>query len=107
MHASIVNLGDYNGFSASLQAFPWILLILFMSAWSYPHVGMELSARRHLSPRGPESRCRLDGSTIGLLALGPLWCVWWLALTKWGSGRPGPDHHDRLVRKRGIARQSG
>ncbi len=80
MHTSIVNLGDYNGYSAGVSV---------DSAHSI-HVGIELSARRHLSPRGPEARCRLDSSTIGLLALGPLWCVWWLALTKWDSGRPGP-----------------
>jgi hypothetical protein len=60
MHTSIVNLGDYNGYSAGVSV---------DSAHSI-HVGIELSARRHLSPRGPEARCRLDSSTIGLLALG-------------------------------------
>jgi hypothetical protein len=50
MHASIVNLGYHNGFSAGVA----------VDSPHSVHVGMELSARRHLSPRGPESRCRPD-----------------------------------------------
>jgi hypothetical protein len=50
MHASIVNLGYHNGFSAGVS----------VDSPHSVHVGMELSARRHLSPRGPESRCRPD-----------------------------------------------
>ena len=61
----------------ALNSFPWLLVIFFMLAWSYP---LAVICRRV----GRSPAVGWIAGTVGLVVLGPLWCVWWLALTRWG-----------------------
>jgi hypothetical protein len=62
----------------ALNSFPWLLVIFFMVAWSYP---LSVICRR----AGRSPAIGWIAGTVGLPLLGPLWCVWWLALARWGA----------------------
>jgi hypothetical protein len=58
----------------------WTIVLAVMLIWSFPLAQICKKA-------GKSQAVGWIAGTIGLFVLGPLWCVWWLALSSWGGPR--------------------
>jgi hypothetical protein len=65
----------------------WVVVLGVLAGmgvvWSYP---LAVLCRR----AGKATGVAWVAGTVGLLFAGPLWCVWWLALSTWNPPPPKP-----------------